>query len=72
MSKELMIKMVDDIQKQLPKEFGFALIVFPFYNGGISNYISNAERSDMIKALRETADRIERNQDIKTPTANSN
>lgn len=43
---------------------GFALIVFDFDNPGIGNYISNAERSDMIKSLRETADRLERNQDI--------
>lgn len=72
MSKELMTKMGAEIEAQLPKEFGFALIVFPFYGPGTSNYISNAQRCDMIKALRETADRIEKNQDFKTPTANSN
>lgn len=43
---------------------GFALIVFEFHNPGIGNYVSNAERSGMIKALRETADRLEANEDI--------
>lgn len=43
---------------------GFALIVFEFAKPGISNYISNAKRADMITALRETADRLERNQDV--------
>lgn len=46
----------------MPK--GFALIVFEFHEPGIGNYISNADREDMIKALRETADRIEKNEVI--------
>lgn len=72
MSKELMIQMGDQINEKLPAGFGFALIVFPFCGPGISNYISSGQRNDMIKALRETADRIETNQDFKTPNANSN
>lgn len=46
----------------MPK--GFALIVFDFHEPGVSNYISNASREDMIKSLRETAYRLENNQDI--------
>lgn len=38
------------------------LLVAPF-NPGISNYISNGSRKDVITALRETADRLEKNQD---------
>ncbi len=57
------------IQKKV-KGLGFALIVFPFYDAGMSNYISNAEREDMIKALRETADRLESKQDFITPESN--
>lgn len=36
------------------KSYGFALLVFPF-NGdaGRMNYISNAEREDMIVAMKE-------------------
>ena len=46
----------------MPK--GFALIVFDFHEPGVGNYISNASREDMIKSLRETADRLEKKQDI--------
>lgn len=41
---------------------GFAVLIFDFYDPGISNYISNAQRDDMIQALRELADRLEQNE----------
>jgi hypothetical protein len=40
----------------------FALLIFN--DPKIGQYISNCRREDMIKALRETADRIERNEDV--------
>ena len=70
MSKEAMKKMGEGIQKMLPKDMGYALLVFPFHNAGVSNYISNAQRDDMIKVLRETADRLEKNQTFETPDNN--
>jgi hypothetical protein len=39
---------------------GFFLLVFPFNEKGRADYISNANRSDAIKVLRETADRLGR------------
>ena len=42
---------------------GWCVLVFGFDKPGIANYISNAKRESMIKALRETADRLERNED---------
>ena len=42
----------------------YALILFDFYKPGIGNYVSNANREDMIKTLRETADKLENNEDI--------
>jgi len=39
---------------------GFCVLIFDFNESGTSIYISNARRIDMIKALRETADRFER------------
>lgn len=42
---------------------GFCLLIFPFHQPGISHYLANADRTDMIKALRETADRLERGED---------
>lgn len=51
------------------KRIGFALLVFPFNDvpeaGG--DYVSNAQRPDMIKVLRNTADRLEQNQVIGKP-----
>ena len=44
-----------------PKMF-ICLLVAP-HEPGIANYISNGAREDVIKALRETADRLEKNQD---------
>lgn len=37
---------------------GFMLLVFDF-NGGFSTYVSNAQRADMIVALRDLATRLE-------------
>lgn len=42
---------------------GFCLLVYGHGAPGIANYVSNSRRADMIQALRETADRLERNQD---------
>lgn len=70
MSKEAMGKMADFVGNMLPKEMGYAIIVFKFNEPSISNYISNAQRPNMIKALRETADRLEKNQDFKTDKDN--
>jgi hypothetical protein len=40
----------------------FVLLVFD--EPGLAQYVSNAERQDIIKAMRETADRLEAKQDI--------
>jgi hypothetical protein len=42
----------------------FALIVTDTMEAGIGQYVSNVQRADMIKMLRETADRLEKNEDI--------
>ncbi len=70
MSAQAMRNMGDAVKKFLPEDFGFALIVFPFDTPGTSNYVSNAERTSMITALRETADRLEKKQVFPTPKDN--
>ncbi len=70
MSAIAMQKMAEKVKAMLPKDFGFAILVFPLCNPGISNYISNSRREDMIKALRETADRLENKEDFKIPENN--
>jgi hypothetical protein len=37
----------------LPKGFGFTLLIFSFGPGGSMFYISNSDRRDMIKAMKE-------------------
>lgn len=44
----------------LPDGYGFALLVFDLGDGGFMNYISNAERDDMKRALRELVDKMEK------------
>lgn len=38
---------------RLPPGHGFALLLFNFGDKGYRAYISNAERADMVKAIRE-------------------
>lgn len=48
--------------KRLEREFpgmGVALFVFPFGEYGNIGWISNANREDMIKVLRDHADHLE-------------
>lgn len=68
---EQKLRLMGDLLSKQFEGFGFALIVFPFGDSGTSNYISNAERKDMIKALRETADRLELNEDIPVTEGNA-
>lgn len=42
----------------------FTLIIWPEDAAKLTNYISNADRADVIQALRETADRLETRADM--------
>jgi hypothetical protein len=56
---------IDEVlEKATGQKKGFALVVFEFGQPGLGNYISNARREDMVAALRETADRIEKRETI--------
>ena len=61
-----LVKVMNDIARVLDgaineagcaKKFGFALMVFDFDGGGYMNYVSNAERKSMLKAMQEFIDR---------------
>ena len=43
----------------LPKEYGFALLINSYGEGGETFYISNCQRDDMIKLLQETKEKLE-------------
>lgn len=55
---------IQDVLEDVAPGLGFALIVFKFNEPGVSNYISNAERSSMIEGLKETIKRLEAGEDI--------
>jgi len=57
---EVMTDCMKDLDNMLPG-FGKVLIVFGQDAPEMTNYISNCSRDEIIKALRETADRIEKN-----------
>ncbi|MDF1547142.1 MAG: hypothetical protein P1P88_04935 [Bacteroidales bacterium] len=57
------------INKQIPG-LGFALFVFPLNEPGMANYVSNGQREDMIKMLRETLARFENGGIVQTPERN--
>lgn len=74
-TKELMQGLAHAVDVTLKTECGirkgFALLIFDFDNpSGIGNYISNAKREQMVKVLKETAMRLELEQDI-PPTIGS-
>lgn len=60
---QLAAQAVDEKLKEHDIDACFCLLVLPKHAAGIANYIANVERNSMIKALRETADRLEKNQD---------
>lgn len=66
---EKMRDLATKISKEIPG-LGFCLIVYPFHERGMSNYISNSQRDDMIKFLEETVQRLKRRSDFQTPNHN--
>ena len=59
---------VDDVLngEERPKQNGFILLVFPFEgHEGRCNYISNANRADVLVMLKEQVARFEGQPDIK-------
>lgn len=44
---------VDDVAKRFPPHTGVCVFVFDFGAGGGIGYAANADRADMVKALRE-------------------
>jgi hypothetical protein len=47
------------IGSQLPKEWGFALTIQSYGKNGSTFYTSNCVREDMVKLLRELADKLD-------------
>lgn len=54
---------IGSILKKLLPDLGFCLLIFEFHKPGISDYLSNANREDMIQALFEAAYRLKNQED---------
>ena len=55
----LLANMIDN---QLPEGYGFCLLLFPFNENSKDNrmqYISNANRDDIAKAMKEWIDKVD-------------
>jgi hypothetical protein len=44
------------IDKELPYGWGFVMLAFPFGKDGRMNYVSNAEREDVVRSMYEFID----------------
>lgn len=62
--RQLTTDILNGVEARLPFGTGFCVLFWPFGDHGVSQYGSNARREDMILALRECADRLERRQDV--------
>jgi hypothetical protein len=63
--------LADLLKNLLPNDFGFVLLTYKHNEThGLANYVSTSQRDDIIKFLRETANRLEFKQDIRTPNNN--
>lgn len=51
--RESMRRIAESIGSVTPEGFGFALLMFDIGKPGRMNYISNARRADMLRALKE-------------------
>jgi hypothetical protein len=62
--RELTVAVLDAVKARLPDDVCFTVLFWPFGQPGIGQYASNAMRPEMIAALREVADRLQRRQDV--------
>jgi hypothetical protein len=51
--------MGDVLKGAVPEGVGFAVLIFDFGAGGNLAYVSNAQRADMVKAMREFITKVE-------------
>ena len=47
------------VGNMVPQGWGFTVLCFSFGENGFMNYVSNANRQDMIKSLREMVEKLE-------------
>ena len=62
--RALTTEVLDSLKDVLPDETCFTVLFWPFGQPDVGQYGSNAARPEMIQALREVADRLERRMDV--------
>ena len=62
--RELTTAILNGIKEKLPPMCAFTVLFWPIGTHGIAQYGSNCHRGDMIEALRTTASRLERREDV--------
>lgn len=68
---EMVNYLIHDDKGRQKNEVGFALLTFDVKtNQGMVNYVSNCDRSDMVKALKEFIHRNETSVPFPTPEEN--
>ena len=60
--QELMSSVANAVKEKIPEKTLFAVLVFD--EPGLAQYVSNVQRADMVKALREAADKLESQLDV--------
>lgn len=62
--------MLHQEKNRTKNEIGFAVLTFDVGKKGMVNYVSNCQREDMIKALKEFIERNEQSPPFNTPEEN--
>ncbi len=61
---QLMTRAAEAVKVVMPPRTGYVVLAFEFNAPAIGQYIANAERASVIQLLRETADRLERREEV--------
>lgn len=59
--KRKMQTIAHKVKEELPDGFGFVVLSFIFDNPGQMMYVSNANREDIVKAMKEWIEKTENN-----------
>lgn len=63
-TRKIMNDIGDSVKKKLPDGFGFFVLVFPFNDDEArANYVSNANREDVVRVMEETVMRFKYKED---------
>lgn len=59
--KSRLQRIAEKVNNELPTGFGFVVLSFAFGNPGQMMYVSNANREDIVKAMKEWIEKTENN-----------